>query len=54
MKEQHNKDRKHLEKQQDLARAKVDQGLMDKLSQRRSRRDRQKAHQSEVKAAKGK
>ncbi len=54
MKEQHEKERKELEKQQEVARAKVDQGLQEKLSQRRSRRDRMKQQRVEAKSLKPK
>lgn len=40
IKQQHDLERQEMEKQQQVAKARMDQGLQDKIAQRRSRKDR--------------
>ncbi|XP_072020564.1 uncharacterized protein [Amphiura filiformis] len=53
LKQQHEEQQKEYEKQQEIAKARADQGLQDKLAQRRSRRRRMQANEAEANALGG-
>ena len=48
LKKEHEEQQKEYEKQQELAKARADQGLQDKLARRRSRRRRMQANEAEA------